>query len=125
MHSIIETKTSAGLSFISIGTGLLSGLLILINTGILNWDKIVCCQNGNTVRVENGYKSDFLEYFAVFSKQSCGRTSCSKPCVFIYSVRRTQIALLTPDTFSSYIILTMSLLKGRHEGENLKNTRGL
>jgi hypothetical protein len=44
MVVIVQNKSSAGLSFLSLGNGLLSGLLILINTSILNWDKIVCCR---------------------------------------------------------------------------------
>jgi len=45
--SIFQARSSAGLSYLSLSTGLLSGLLTFINTGVLNWDKILCCQHAN------------------------------------------------------------------------------
>jgi len=42
--SIIRRGTSEGLSFPTIALAFLSGLLTLINTGILNWNpKVLCC----------------------------------------------------------------------------------
>jgi len=42
--SILKLKSSDGLSFPTLALAFLSGLLTLINTGILNWNpKIMCC----------------------------------------------------------------------------------
>jgi len=45
--AIIRAKSSAGLSAVSLATGLVSGLLTLINTGVLNWQRILCCRNND------------------------------------------------------------------------------
>jgi hypothetical protein len=43
--AIIKANSSTGLSYLSLATGYFSGMLTLVNTGILGWDKIVCCRN--------------------------------------------------------------------------------
>jgi uncharacterized protein with PQ loop repeat len=41
--SIAKAKSSAGISSLTVGLLLLGGLLTLINSGILKWDKVICC----------------------------------------------------------------------------------
>jgi len=41
--ALIRRRSSAGVSIITLSSGLLSGSLSLTNAGILNWDKIICC----------------------------------------------------------------------------------
>jgi len=40
---IVRNKSSEGLNFFTIGLGLFTGLLTLINHGILQWTSIICC----------------------------------------------------------------------------------
>jgi len=42
--AIFAARSSTGLSFLSLSFGYFSGMLTLINTGILHWDRILCCQ---------------------------------------------------------------------------------